>query len=80
MAKMKVHRIEAALKVADPRPARPPGSTRIHFDGYLIQFAQAASVLAIATTSPRGGRPRFASEVEQILRTIQLDPANSGGW
>ena len=68
--KMRVHRIEAALKVADTRAA---GSTRIHFDGYLLLFGQSASVIAIATTSRESVTP-FRNEVEQILKSIQIGP------
>ncbi len=71
--KMRVHRIDAALKVADPKAAGLGSSTRIHFDGYLIQFGQSASILAIASTSRDSVAP-FRQEVEQILKTIKLDP------
>jgi hypothetical protein len=75
--KMKVHRIEAAVKVVEPKarsgvPAAP-GSTRIHFDGYLVQFGQSASILAIATTSRDAVAP-YRREVEQILKSIQIGP------
>ena len=70
--RMKVHRIEAALKV-DPKGGVAAGSTRIHFDAYLILFGQSASVLAIATTSRDAVAP-FRKEIEQILKSIQLDP------
>jgi hypothetical protein len=71
--KMRVHRIDAALKLRDPKAAVPGGPTRIHFDGYLIQFGQSASILAIASTSRESAGP-FREEVEKILKTIQLDP------
>ncbi len=71
--KMRVHRIEAALKV-DPKAGAGTASTRIHFDAYLIQFGQSASIMAIATTSRDAAGP-FRREVEQALKSIQLDPA-----
>jgi hypothetical protein len=70
---VRVHRIDAALKVGDPKAAGPGGATRIHFDGYLIQFPQLASVLAIATTA-REAVSIFRDEVEKILKTIKIDP------
>ena len=71
---MRVHRIDAALKVRDPKATGSIASTRIHFDGYLIQFTQSASILAIASTSRESAAP-FREEVEQILKSIQLvDP------
>ena len=57
----------------DPKAAGPGGPTRIHFDGYLIQFGQSASILAIASTSRESVAP-FREEVEKILKSIQLDP------
>ena len=72
--RMKVYRIEAAVKVADPKAAPDrASSTRIHFEGYLVQFGQPVSIMVIATTS-RGRLAPFRDEVEQILKSIQLDP------
>jgi hypothetical protein len=71
---MRVHRIDAAVKLGDPKAIGVAGSTRVHFDGYLIQFARSASILAIATTSRESVGP-VRQEVEQILKSIQLDPA-----
>ncbi len=71
--KMRVHRVEAALKV-DPKGGAGNASTRIHFDAYLILFGQSASIMAIATTSRDAVAP-FRREVEQALKSIQLDPA-----
>ncbi len=77
--RMKVHRIEALVKTPDRPPggsapkANAPPVPRIHFDAYLIQFGQAASILAIATTSREAVGP-FRREVEQALRTIQVNP------
>lgn len=70
---VRVHRIDAALKVSDPKGIGMAGVTRIHFDGYLMQFPQSASVLAIATTSKEAVGP-FRGEVEAILKTIKVDP------
>jgi hypothetical protein len=71
----RVHRIEASLKGADPTAGTglSSGSGRIHFDGYLVLFGQSVSVLAIATTTSEAV-PEYRREVEQILRTITLDP------
>ena len=71
----KVHRIEAAVDTPAPGGSGGPGgrTTRIHFDGYLIQTTQAASLLAIVTTSREPAAP-VRREVEQILKTIQVDP------
>ena len=71
--RMKVHRIEAALKGADTKAAKAAGSLRIHFDGYLVLFGQSASILVVATTSRESAAP-FRDEVEKILKSIQLDP------
>ena len=60
---MKVFRIEAALKP----PARGP---RVHFDAYLIQFGDQASLIAIATTT-KDAVPTFRREVEQVLKTFR---------
>lgn len=68
----RVYRMEAAVEA--PAPEGGAGrATRIHFDGYLIQTTQAASLLAIVTTSREPAAP-VRREVEQILRTIQVDP------
>jgi hypothetical protein len=71
--KMRVHRIEAAVNVSDPKAGNAGGSTRIHFDGYLVLFGQSASIMAIATT-PRESAGSFRLEVEQILKSIQIAP------
>jgi len=71
--RMKAHRIEASVKVADPRKGGASGSSRIHFDGYLVQVGPSASVLAIATTSRDAVIP-FRTEVEKTLKSIQIDP------
>ena len=69
----KVHRIEAAVEVPDQGGGPSGRATRIHFDGYLIQTSQAASLLVIATTT-REPAASVRREVEQILKTIQVDP------
>ena len=73
---MKVHRIDAAVKMVDPKAVRSIGSTRVHFDGYLIQFPRAASILVIASTSKEAVAP-FRTEVERVLRSIKIDPGRS---
>ncbi len=70
---VRIYRINAALKSADPKAAAPGGSNRIHFDGYLIQFAQSVSILAIASTSRESVAP-FRQDVESLLKTIKIDP------
>lgn len=70
---MRVYRVDAALKLSDSRATGPGGPNRIHFDGYLIQFAQTASIVAIASTSREAVAP-YREEVEKILKSIQLDP------
>jgi hypothetical protein len=70
---VRVHRIDAALKVAETKGSVKKGAIRIHFDGYLIQFPQSASILAIATTS-RESAGSYRGEVEAILKTIKVDP------
>jgi hypothetical protein len=71
---MKVYRIEAAVKAVEPKSSATPGSTRIHFDGYLIQFGQSAGIVAVAATS-RDAVAAYRREVEQVLRSIQLAPS-----
>jgi hypothetical protein len=71
--KMKVHRIEAEVIVADPKAISTLGSTRIHFDGYLILFGQSSSIIAMSTTS-RDAVASYRQEVEKILKSIQLNP------
>ena len=62
----KVFRLEAALKP----PARGPRAPRVHFDAYLIQFSNQASVIVIATTT-KEAVPGFRREVEQVLKTFR---------
>ncbi len=72
----KVYRIEAIVNVPEQGGSTRgrSGTTRIHFDAFLIQSAQAAGILAIATTS-REVVASYRREVEEILKTIQIDPA-----
>ncbi len=58
--------MEAALKP----PVRGPRARAIHFDAYLIQFSDFASVIAIATTT-KDAVPTFRREVEDVLRTFR---------
>jgi hypothetical protein len=71
--KMRVHRIDSEVKVADPKASSTLGSTRIHFDGYLILFGQSASITVVSTTS-RDAVAAYRQEVEKILKSIQLNP------
>ena len=71
----KVYRIEAAVQVPESLDSPSTRGTRIHFDAFLIQPGQAAGILAIATTSREPVAP-FRREVEQILKTLQIDPAS----
>ncbi len=72
--RMKVYRIEAAVKVPERNPGAASNPPRVHFDGYLLQPGQAASFLVLATTSRDAVAP-FRHEVEEILKTLQVDPA-----
>jgi hypothetical protein len=71
-ATMKVHRIDAEVKLADTKSVSV-GSARIHFDGYLILTGQTSSLIAIASTTNSGVAP-YRKEVEKILRSLRLDP------
>ena len=73
----KVYRVEAAVEVPAGGDQQSTRATRIHFDGYLIQTGQAASLLVIATTSREPIGP-FRREVEQILKSIQVDQSAAG--
>ena len=70
----KVYRVEAAVEIPAGGEVQASRAGRIHFDGYLIQTGQAASLMAIATTSREPIGP-FRREVEQILRSVQVDQA-----
>ena len=70
---MKVHRIEAAIKAPERAAAAGGVVPRIHFDGYLIQFSQKATVLAVATTS-RDDVAAYRREIEAILHTLSVNP------
>ncbi|WP_435021871.1 hypothetical protein TA3x_002604 [Tundrisphaera sp. TA3] len=72
--RMKVHRIEAAIQAPDR--SKTGNAPRIHFDGYLIQFGQSASILAVATTS-RDNVAAYRQEIERILKSLQISPARS---
>jgi hypothetical protein len=73
LSKMKVHRIDAEVKLADPKAATTAGTPRVHFDGYLILFGQSSSIIAISSTTRDAVGP-YRKEIEQILKTIKLDP------
>lgn len=70
--KMRVHRIDAEVKLADSKAASTVGAPRIHFDGYLILFGQSASIMVVSTTSRAPGP--YRQEIEKILKSIQLNP------
>jgi len=72
--RMKVYRIDAAAKVPDRAQGAPSAQPRTHFDAYLLLPGQAVSVIAIATTTRDAVAP-FRREVEQILKSLQIDPA-----
>ena len=69
----KVYRIEAAVQSPNGGDGPSSRATRIHFDGYLVQTSQVASFLVVATTSAEPIAP-FRREVEQIIKSIQVDP------
>jgi len=71
---MKVYRIDAAAKVPDRPAGAPSAQPRTHFDAYLLQSGQAGSIIAIATTT-RDAVAAYRREVEQVLKTVQINPA-----
>ncbi len=71
--KMKVHRIDAEVKLANPKAVATAGAPRIHFDGYLILFGQDSSIIAITSTT-KDAVALVRKEFEQILKTIRLNP------
>jgi hypothetical protein len=73
-ATMKVHRIDSEVKLVDPKAKSvSAGKDRIHFDGYLILNGQNSTIVAIASTTRDSVGP-YRKEIEQILRSIRLDP------
>ncbi len=68
---MKVFRVEAALKTGE----RAKGSSRLHYDGYLLQLGPRLNVIAVATT-PRDTVSGFRRDVEQMLKTFKVGPGN----
>jgi hypothetical protein len=63
----KVFRLEAAMVI----PGRGARAPRIHYDAYLVQIGNDASVMAIATTT-REAIPAFRSDVEKILKKFKI--------
>ena len=70
--RLRVYRIDAAAKLPD-RGGNPSASPRTHFDAYLLQSGQNASVIAIATTT-RDAVTAYRREVEKILKTVEFQP------
>ena len=71
--KMKVYRIEAALKLGG---AEGRGSQRIFLDSYLVLFTQNESLVVDAMTGQDPPLP-FRQQVEAILKTFQLGSASA---
>lgn len=67
---LKVFRIEAALKTGE----RAKGSTRVHYDGYLLQLGPRLSVIVVATT-PRDAVSNFRRDTEQMFKTLKVNAA-----
>ncbi len=70
--KMKVFRIEAALKL----PSRSARGSRMHYDAYLVQLGGDASLMVVATTT-RDAVAGFRRDVEQLIKTFQLGKASA---
>jgi hypothetical protein len=73
--KMRVYRIEAALRPKGPEGRNVP---RIFLDYYLVVFTQNESLVVTAMTGQDPPQP-FRKEVEAILRTFQLGPSKAAG-
>jgi hypothetical protein len=73
--KMRVYRIEAALRPKGPEGRNVP---RIFLDYYLVVFTQNESLVVTAMTGQDPPLP-FRKEVESILRTFQLGPSKAAG-
>ena len=71
--KARVYRLDAELKPLDPKGAATIGASRIHFDGYLMNFGESSSILAIASTTRESVAP-FRKEIEDSLKSIRLNP------
>lgn len=69
--KMKVYRIEAAVKPSGTAGKDVP---RIFLDHYLILFSQNESLVVEAMTAQDPPQP-FRKQVEQVLKTFQLGPS-----
>jgi hypothetical protein len=66
----RVYRLEAALK---PGARGSRGASRVHFDGYIVQFGRNASLYAEGMTAQDPPTP-FRTQVEDMLRTFMLGP------
>jgi hypothetical protein len=73
--KMKVYRIEAALK---PSGVAGKDVSRIFLDHYLVVFTQNESLVVDAVTGQDPPLP-FRKQVEDILKTFQLGPSAKPG-
>jgi len=71
-SKMKVFRIEAALKTEGPTSKTFP---RIYLDHYLVLFSQNESLKVDAMT-PQDPPLPFRNQVEEILKTFRLKPSS----
>ena len=69
--KMRVYRIEAALK---PGGAAGKNVQRIYLDHYLVLFTQNQSLVVEAMTGQDSPVP-FRKQVEEILKTYRLAPS-----
>jgi hypothetical protein len=69
----RVYRFEAALPMSDDptKPAAGP-SSRIHFDGYVIQTGQ-DNGLYVESTTPQDDPGPFRVLVEQMIKTVAFD-------
>ncbi|GAC1474752.1 MAG: hypothetical protein NVSMB9_25740 [Isosphaeraceae bacterium] len=67
--KMRVHRIEAAVR---PGGSQGKNIPRVFLDHYLVLFSQNESLVADAMTGQDPPIP-FREQVEEILKTFQLD-------
>jgi hypothetical protein len=73
--KMKVFRIEAALKSGG---AAGRNESRVFFDRYIVLFSRNECLVVTATT-PKDPPLPFRKQVEDILKTFQLDGATKPG-
>lgn len=72
-AKMKVYRVSLALRGAGAAAKR---DARIHDDNYLVLFGRDDSLVVESSTVQDPPSP-FRTEVEAIIKTVQLGPTSS---